>query len=53
VFDIRPENFELLTKRLERMANRIVLGVLAAALSPSLRRCFRFTAHRDGRTEGT
>jgi ubiquinone biosynthesis protein len=30
-FDMRPESFEPLIKRLERIANRIVLGILAAA----------------------
>lgn len=28
---MRPESFELLAKRLELIANRIVLGILAAA----------------------
>jgi len=36
VFDMRPESFELLAKRLERIANRIVLGVLAAAFIAEL-----------------
>jgi hypothetical protein len=31
VFDIHPESFEPLTKRPERIANRIVPEVLAAA----------------------
>jgi ubiquinone biosynthesis protein len=30
-FGMRPESFEPLIKRLERIANRIVLGILAAA----------------------
>jgi hypothetical protein len=36
VFDIRPESFELLAKRLERIANRIVLGGLAATFIDEL-----------------
>jgi ubiquinone biosynthesis protein len=30
-FGMRPESFEPLIKRLERIANRIVLGIIAAA----------------------
>jgi hypothetical protein len=37
VFDMRPESFELLAKRLELIANRIVLVVLAAAFIVSHR----------------
>ena len=33
---MRPESFELLAKRLERIANRIVLGVLASAFIAEL-----------------
>jgi hypothetical protein len=36
VFDVRPESFELLAKRLERIANRIVLGGLATAFIAEL-----------------
>jgi ubiquinone biosynthesis protein len=35
-FGMRPESFEPLIKRLERIANRIVLGILAAAFIAGL-----------------
>ena len=48
---MRPESFDLLAKRLERIANRIVLGVLAAAfialLATLLSVCRVFAAMRQ------